>query len=222
MYAKLIIHMQWTIFYIISTLQSDAESRAPANDRPSSSASDSAEIPPAPSPTPDGDPGSSSDESSGQASAAPPARVRHAPRPRQHAPRRQPEPWKDMDDWVPSNIPFTNQPGPAHGIDSEDPVDFLGLFLDDNLLDFLVTETNRYEEQTYRARRRTGTLKEHSRAHKWKPVSEDEMRKFLGLMFLTGIVQKPTIEMYWSTDDMLSTPYFATVMTRDRWVCELV
>lgn len=34
-------------------------------------------------------------------------------------------------------------------------------------------------------------------------------------MFLTGIVGKPTLESYWSTDNLIETPMFAKVMSRN-------
>jgi hypothetical protein len=43
------------------------------------------------------------------------------------------------------------------------------------------------------------------------------MKAFLGLMFLTGIVRKPEIEMYWTVDEALETPFFGKVMPRNRF-----
>ncbi|KAK6166296.1 hypothetical protein SNE40_023027 [Patella caerulea] len=44
------------------------------------------------------------------------------------------------------------------------------------------------------------------------------MKCFIGLSLLMGVIYKPRIPMYWSTDDMLSTPLFGQVMTRDRYL----
>lgn len=43
------------------------------------------------------------------------------------------------------------------------------------------------------------------------------MWTFFGLMFLTGIVQKGQLQDYWSTDELLSTPYFTKHMSRNRY-----
>ena len=43
------------------------------------------------------------------------------------------------------------------------------------------------------------------------------MKLFLGIMFLTGLVKKPEMELYWSTDEFLSTPIFGKVMSRNRY-----
>ncbi|RXG59574.1 hypothetical protein Avbf_09143 [Armadillidium vulgare] len=43
-------------------------------------------------------------------------------------------------------------------------------------------------------------------------VTIQEMRQFLGLYILMGIIHKPTINSYWATDKYLSTPTFSSVM----------
>ncbi|XP_014674059.1 PREDICTED: piggyBac transposable element-derived protein 4-like [Priapulus caudatus] len=43
------------------------------------------------------------------------------------------------------------------------------------------------------------------------------MKKFLALFFLTGIISKPELELYWSTNEILSTPIFSKVMPRNRF-----
>ena len=43
------------------------------------------------------------------------------------------------------------------------------------------------------------------------------MWKFLSLLFLTGIIKKPTLSSYWSTDPLLATPFFSSVMSRGRF-----
>ena len=43
------------------------------------------------------------------------------------------------------------------------------------------------------------------------------MWTFLGLLFLTGVVQKGRLENYWSREPMLDMPYFRTYMSRNRF-----
>ena len=45
----------------------------------------------------------------------------------------------------------------------------------------------------------------------------NEMKKFLGLIFRTGIICKPTLKDYWSTDSMIETPIFGKVISRNRF-----
>ena len=37
-------------------------------------------------------------------------------------------------------------------------------------------------------------------------------------MMLMGIIYKPRIGMYWSNDELYSTPIFKSIMTKDRFL----
>ncbi|XP_030018120.1 piggyBac transposable element-derived protein 4-like isoform X2 [Sphaeramia orbicularis] len=120
-------------------------------------------------------------------------------------------------DWQPINIPFTQSPGPinaAAALDSELPADFAELYISDELVQNIVNQTNLYANQCIQAQTLTSP---HSRIHAWKPVTVSEMKTFLGLFFLTGIIRKPELEMYWSADEILATSYFCKVMSRNRF-----
>ena len=56
--------------------------------------------------------------------------------------------------WVPQEIPFTANPGPCNAaadLESTDPVDFVSLFLTDELLERVVEQTNLYADQCIQA-----------------------------------------------------------------------
>jgi hypothetical protein len=57
----------------------------------------------------------------------------------------------------------------------------------------------------------------HARSEQWKPVTVYEMKKFLGLMFLTGLILKPKLEWYWSTRGIVLRPIFSQMMSRNRF-----
>ncbi len=78
------------------------------------------------------------------------------------------------------------------------------------ILEHLVEQTNLYAKQSIENQTAKGTLSPHSRSLAWKPVNIYEMKKFLGLMFLTGII-------HYSTDSMIETPIFGKVMARNRF-----
>ena len=80
----------------------------------------------------------------------------------------------------------------------------------------MVTETNRYAEQFLDKER--DNLRPHSVMCQWVPTSRNEMCAFLGLMMLMGIIYKPRIGMYWSNDELYSTPIFKSIMTRDHFL----
>ncbi|KAL7637887.1 UNVERIFIED_CONTAM: hypothetical protein RMT77_011499 [Armadillidium vulgare] len=85
----------------------------------------------------------------------------------------------------------------------------------DSIFELMVKSTNAYAKKFLSDKK--DTIKKSSRYNSWYEVTIEEMRKFLGLYILMGIVHKPTINSYWSTDRYLSTPAFPSVMKRDRF-----
>ena len=61
------------------------------------------------------------------------------------------------------------------------------------------------------------TLTPHARAHKWTPVTIKELETFLGLILLTGIMDKKKIADYWRTKPPLQTLFFNQTMPRNRF-----
>ena len=99
-------------------------------------------------------------------------------------------------------------------MDSKEKMDFLNLFLTDELLNLMVSETNRYATQEIDKRR---PLRRTSRYGKWKPVDVEEMKKFIGALLLMGIVRLPSIEHYWSKDPLYKFEGLSNVMSRNRF-----
>ena len=107
-------------------------------------------------------------------------------------------------------------PGPKNAaavLQSEDPLDFLELVLTDELLEMIVEETNRYALQTIPTVKNT----KEARVRNWYPVDLEELKTFFGLVFLSGVIHKPEIDMNWSTDEVYETPYFGKCMSRNRF-----
>jgi len=68
------------------------------------------------------------------------------------------------------------------------------MFFDDKLVELIVYETNTYAAQKIQAR---SFIPLHSRMQDWKPVAnKDEMYVVLALFMLMGIIQKPTLRLY--------------------------
>uniref|UniRef100_A0A8C4SDX7 PiggyBac transposable element-derived protein domain-containing protein n=1 Tax=Erpetoichthys calabaricus TaxID=27687 RepID=A0A8C4SDX7_ERPCA len=91
---------------------------------------------------------------------------------------------------------------------------FYELFVSPDLIRHFAHQTNLYAAQFIE---KNPNLRPHSRVRAWVDTDENEMKKFIGILMLMGIVRKPDIEMYWSTDPMYATPIFAAIMTRNRF-----
>ena len=141
------------------------------------------------------------------------------PQQRRKRPRRQQQQQQPALVWTVANrerpraIPFTANSGiqvPTPGFEA---FDYFSLFINDDLLNYFVAETNRFAEQFISA----SATRRRSRVNDWHPTDPNEMRQFLGLLFLTGIIRKPAFHLYWSKDPLYFTPLFGAIMTRNRF-----
>ncbi|GFW82020.1 hypothetical protein TNCV_771491 [Trichonephila clavipes] len=89
----------------------------------------------------------------------------------------------------------------------------------DFLIAFLKLYCEKVTDETniYAARILQNATPSNSRRHNpaWTQTNEVETIKFLALILLMGHIEKDNVKEYWSTDPMLETPFFRTVMPRD-------
>ena len=55
----------------------------------------------------------------------------------------------------------------------------------------------------------------------WNPVSKQELLAFIGLNVAMEIVKLPELRNYWSTNTIVSYPWFRSVMSRDCFMEKL-
>lgn len=110
--------------------------------------------------------------------------------------------------------PFTGNHGVNVLINSTSCIDYLRLFLTDPDFENMSTETNRYFSQNYDH----NNLSKYARLRNWQNTTPGEMKKWMGLIIATGLVDKPFLEKYWSTDSIIHTPLFGNTMPRDRFL----
>ncbi|XP_068122042.1 piggyBac transposable element-derived protein 4-like [Hyperolius riggenbachi] len=106
----------------------------------------------------------------------------------------------------PPGFPFTGVPGQKIDCDHS-TLAYLELFLSDEVIWMIVEDANRYAAQQPGA-----PQSRFSRSRKWEPVTSDDIWVFLGLIILQVVVGKPLQKWYWTTNKILATPFFGTVM----------
>ncbi|XP_023213058.1 piggyBac transposable element-derived protein 4-like [Centruroides sculpturatus] len=129
-----------------------------------------------------------------------------------------------IDDWMDTAGP--REPFPAHdrGVihinfsENPTPKDIFDYFFPQELIELIVKETNKYANDCIELRQKKGLQKRNSRDKKWTDTNPDEIRILLALIILQGIVVKPTVQMYFSTREIVETPFFNQVMSRDRFL----
>ena len=97
---------------------------------------------------------------------------------------------------------------------SATPLDFFELYFTEDVVRLLVIETNRYTANFYAE---NPEASETSYTGSWQDVDEVEMRTFTGLIFLMGIIYKPSIPLCWSTNELYHTPIFQKAMSHNRF-----
>ena len=116
----------------------------------------------------------------------------------------------------PRQIPFTGRQRIMANLPrNPTPQDFFKLYITEEIIDHLVTQTNLYAAQYIE--REHDNLGPRSTVHQWIPTSRPEMLTLIGILILMGILHKPRMALYWSTDKLLATPIFSQVMRRDRF-----
>lgn len=100
---------------------------------------------------------------------------------------------------------FRENAGPVNFDPGMSIMDFLVKFLhaddDNDIIDILVRETNRYANQKIAPKSRLPRiLGPHFRFRNWVPVTPEEMLAFIGIVLSMRIVKKPTFESYWESN----------------------
>ena len=86
-------------------------------------------------------------------------------------------------------------------------------YIPPEVIEIVVDQTNLYTQQ--QIAKMPHPFTKHARSEEWKLVTVIVMKKFLGLIFVTGIVRKPKLELYWSMRGIFQTPLFPQTMSRN-------
>jgi hypothetical protein len=119
--------------------------------------------------------------------------------------------WEDvtMGDKKPNTYTFTKNAGPQfHLLPDAEPMVYFSLFFNDELLNNIIVETNRY------TRRKISELQLSLRSiwSRWSDVLVPEM-VFLGLIINMGLMPLLDIKDYWSSEWITQIPFFDDVMS---------
>ncbi|KAJ1110029.1 hypothetical protein NDU88_007384 [Pleurodeles waltl] len=129
---------------------------------------------------------------------------------------RRPDTWIAPNMEQPQSPAFTGLPGCRVNTENFLPLHFFHLFMADVFLEEIVKQTNLYAAQYLRDN--AARLKPQSRATQWVPTYLKEMKTFLGLTFLMGLIRKPSLASYWFTSPLMATAIFPATMTRNPYL----
>ena len=123
--------------------------------------------------------------------------------------------WRPAAGELPLMHPFTGQSGLNIDTTGFTAEQYFQLFVSDDLFSHFVTQTNLFAEQYIDQH---PNLPPYSNVRQWLPTTVSEMKKFIGLLFVIGVVKKPSLAMYWTTDPLFQTPLFGLIMPRNRFL----
>ncbi|XP_015180955.1 PREDICTED: piggyBac transposable element-derived protein 2-like [Polistes dominula] len=91
-------------------------------------------------------------------------------------------------------------------------LDLFFITFDNKFWEILVTETNRFADQTLHDERKKRYVDD-----TWYSVTSDEIKAYYALCILMGQVKKSNIQLYWTRRGVLETPIFRQTMPFKRF-----
>ena len=84
----------------------------------------------------------------------------------------------------------------------------------------MARHTNKYARETIASLRARERLSPNSRFSTWPEdgMTPNDVKAFLAMIVAMGLVNQEYIQDYWSTDEVLSTPFFSQIMSRDKFL----
>ena len=98
----------------------------------------------------------------------------------------------------PDSVPvYALEPGCSVPVEGDRPLDYFSLLVTNDMLEHIVTHTNLYAQQFINSH----DLPPHSRVRRWSKGIHDvnELKRFLAIIIIMGLVRYPQIESHWST-----------------------
>ena len=113
------------------------------------------------------------------------------------------------------SFPFTGKPGITIPVDRKwTELDYVKLFIDNNIVNIIVTETNRYA-QKYLEKKYSSQAERNNYGR--YPFTTDEFWAFFAILIYQSIIIKPKQRWYWTRDKLFHTPFAESVMPLSRF-----
>lgn len=97
---------------------------------------------------------------------------------------------------------------------NKSPVHFYTLYVSGNLLNVIVSATNKYAAELIAKK---PDVSSGARINQWVPTSVYEIKKLFGLLLFMGVVKVPKLSDYRSKDEVIGQRFPRTIMSRNRF-----
>jgi hypothetical protein len=94
-----------------------------------------------------------------------------------------------------------------------DSIDCYRHLIMDEIIGLIVRETNRYAKQYFQIHE----ISRQSKFRQWKPITDEEMLKFFGIIIEMGLVQMPKLSPCWSSSQLYGSEIIRNAMSREKF-----
>ena len=98
----------------------------------------------------------------------------------------------------------------------ETPSGYFHLLFPTQMYDVLAYNTSRHIKEIFRARQEAG-IKKYCRYKTAQEPTRQEIILIFAHLLIMGVIPKPKLENFWTTDEMTQTPFFGKYMSRNRF-----
>ena len=100
------------------------------------------------------------------------------------------------------------------------PVEFIFSFITDGFCDTLANWANNKASLNPTLRDKYNKKGNRSHQKQWEDITRHEMKQFIGMVFCMGLIKKPQMQDYFSTNYIIETPFFrrSDNLSRDRFM----
>ena len=118
---------------------------------------------------------------------------------------------------------FIGVPGLGHEVKNKEPIELFELMITDELVEYITEQTNLYFKQNLVGK----TFTKHSRIQKHLSKNNNDelllcnsadIRCYIATALYRGVLQKPTVYMYYTQDKLFETPGFKKILTQNKLV----
>lgn len=96
------------------------------------------------------------------------------------------------------------------------PVDVFNFLIDEEVLTYILKETNRYAEQKIVVGIANESITKYARITLWNDINLADLKQFLGMIVWMGLDQKPELQDYWS-QNILYQNKISSIMSRNKF-----
>ncbi|KAI4455614.1 piggybac transposable element-derived protein 4 [Holotrichia oblita] len=97
--------------------------------------------------------------------------------------------------------------------DIQSPLQFFKLMVNDNIINDMVFQTNKYAEVLLR-----NSIKKNARIRQWVSTDSNEMLSFFAVLLSMGVAELPKLNLYWSKDPLYQNKFISSIISRDRFL----